>query len=109
MKFFFIICLLLNFSISAYGKNMFEVKIFGKLMWPDRQDMKNLNSIIGEFVSQEKLKRFEIISYGDEGGYRACIEPAPDASASDILKKLKSFKVNEKMTSYSINEVASCQ
>jgi hypothetical protein len=103
-----IITLFLTFSLNGLAANLIDIKIFGRHMSPDSRDMEKLNGLLGGYVTHAHLKRFQIIAYGIEGGYHACVEPAPSLKVEKILKALKGLKMNLDKTSYSVQMVEAC-
>lgn len=101
---------ILAFGFSnAWADDVILVSILGKKMAPRIEDFNAVNAKIGSLIADFKLKSFEIVAYGTEGGYAACLQPQSNIMATVIESEMKSVGVDPKVTSYSVSTNTSCK
>ena len=96
--------LLISKSALAY---QIELEIFGTSQEPRYEDLQQVNALLGGFLAQGGLKKFEITLRGREGGFVACVIPA--SHTDDLVyNALSSVKVDKKQTHFVLKKLKKC-
>ena len=122
MKLFFSIVTSLFVSISYAGgitstgdegpAKAIHIVIEGKGPAVDSEAYLKVRTLIGQSIVDQVVDKFIVHSYGDEGGFSACVQKAPFAeweALATLYKKFESIKPNPETTFYQIAEASRCK
>ncbi|RZI82831.1 MAG: hypothetical protein EOP38_14670 [Rubrivivax sp.] len=88
-----------------------EISIGGIGPGVDATAFKKVKLLLAEALYSGTIDYFDVLGYGKEGGFSACVEQGQFAVAGSfdrLARQLKQIKPNPNTTAYSVEAVAQC-